>query len=206
MEFGLTEEQRLIQQSAHDFAQREIVPIAAEFDRTGEFPLRTIRMAGELGFMGVEVPEAYGGAGLDAIGYVLMMEEVSAADAAHGTIVSVNNSLYCTGILKYGTEEQKREYVTPVASGEAIAAYALTEPQSGSDAGNMRVRAQRSADGSEYLITGKKSWITSGPVAKYIILFAQTDPQAATRGVTAFIIDTDRPALVRGQPEPNHGL
>jgi alkylation response protein AidB-like acyl-CoA dehydrogenase len=206
MQFALTEEQKLIQESARDFAQREIVPIAAEHDRTGEFPLRTIRLAGQLGFMGVEVPEAYGGAGLDAIGYVLMMQEVSAADAAHGTIISVNNSLYCTGILKYGTEEQKREYVTPVASGEAIAAYALTEPQSGSDAGNMRVRAQRSADGSEYLITGKKSWITSGPVAKYIILFAQTDPQAGTRGVTAFIIDTDRPGFARGKIEPKLGI
>ena len=206
MQFSLTEEQKLIQESARDFAQREIVPIAAEHDRTGEFPLRTIRMAGQLGYMGVEVPEAYGGAGLDTIGYVLMMEEVSAADAAHGTIVSVNNSLYCAGILKYGTEEQKRRYVTPVASGEAIAAYALTEPQSGSDAGNMRVRAVRSADGSEYVITGKKSWITSGPVAKYIVLFAQTDPEAGSRGVTAFIIDTDRPGFARGKTEPKLGI
>jgi alkylation response protein AidB-like acyl-CoA dehydrogenase len=206
MQFGLTEEQKLIQQSAHDFAQREIVPIAAEFDRTGEFPLRTIRMAGELGFMGVEVPESYGGAGLDTIGYVLMMQEVSAADAAHGTIISVNNSLYCTGILKFGTEEQKREYVTPVASGEVIAAYALTEPQSGSDAGNMRVRAQRSADGREYVITGKKSWITSGPVAKYIILFAQTEVGAGSRGVTAFVIDTDKPGVARGKTEPKLGI
>ena len=206
MQFSLTEEQKLIQESARDFAQREIVPIAAEFDRTGEFPMRTIKMAGELGFMGVEVPEAYGGAGLDAIGYVLMMEEVSAADAAHGTIISVNNSLYCTGILKYGTEEQKREYVTPVASGEVIAAYALTEPQSGSDAGNMRVRAQRSTDGREYIITGKKSWITSGPVAKYIILFAQTDPGAGSRGVTAFIIDTDKAGFARGKTEPKLGI
>jgi len=206
MHFSLTEEQKLIQESARDFAQREIVPIAAEHDRTGEFPLATIRKAGQLGFMGVEVPEAYGGAGLDTIGYALMMEEVSAADAAHGTIISVNNSLYCAGILKYGTEEQKRAYVTPVASGEAIAAYALTEPQSGSDAGNMRVRAQRSADGSEYVITGKKSWITSGPVAKYIILFAQTDPQAGSRGVTAFIVDTERPGLARGKTEPKLGI
>jgi alkylation response protein AidB-like acyl-CoA dehydrogenase len=206
MQFGLTEEQKLIQQSARDFAQREIVPIAAEFDRTGEFPLRTIRMAGELGFMGVEVPDTYGGAGLDTIGYVLMMQEVSAADAAHGTIISVNNSLYCTGILKFGTEEQKRKYVTPVASGEVIAAYALTEPQSGSDAGNMRVRAQRSADGSEYVITGKKSWITSGPVAKFIILFAQTEVGAGSRGVTAFIIDTDKPGFARGKTEPKLGI
>jgi alkylation response protein AidB-like acyl-CoA dehydrogenase len=206
MNFSLTEEQQLIQRSARDFAQREIAPIAAEFDRTGEFPMRTIMMAGELGFMGVEVPEAYGGAGLDTIGYALMMQEVSAADAAHGTIISVNNSLYCTGLLKYGTEEQKREYVTPVASGKVVAAYALTEPQSGSDAGNMRVRAHRAQDGREYVITGKKSWITSGPVAKYIILFAQTDPSAGSRGVTAFIIDTERSGFARGKTEPKLGI
>jgi alkylation response protein AidB-like acyl-CoA dehydrogenase len=206
MDFTLTEEQKLIQQSAHEFAQSEIAPIAAEHDRTGEFPLRTIQLAGELGFMGVEVPEEYGGAGLDTVGYVLMMEEISAADAAHGTIISVNNSLYCQGILKYGTEEQKRKYLTPVASGKAIAAYALTEPQSGSDAGNMRVRAERSASGDVYVINGKKSWITSGPVAKYVLLFAQTDPQAGARGVTAFIIDTEQRGFVRGKTEPKLGI
>jgi hypothetical protein len=155
MDFAFTEEQLMIQQAARDFAQREIAPVAAEFDISGKFPEATIRMAGELGFMGVEVPEEYGGAGLDAIGFALVMEEIAAADAAHSTIISVNNSLYCNGILQYGTEEQKQKYVTPVASGEVVAAYALTEPQSGSDAANMRTRAVR--DGDHYVINGKKS-------------------------------------------------
>ena len=134
MDFSLTEEQEMIRDAARDFAQKEIVPVAAHFDETGEFPLDTIRKAGELGFMGVEVPEEYGGAGLDAVGYALLMEEIAAADAAHSTIISVNNSLYSNGILQFGSEEQKKKYVTPVASGELIGAYALTEPQSGSDA------------------------------------------------------------------------
>ncbi|NNE04963.1 MAG: acyl-CoA dehydrogenase [Xanthomonadales bacterium] len=206
MDFTLTEEQRMIRDAARDFAQSEIVPIAAEFDASGEFPIDTIRQMGELGLMGIEVPEAYGGAGLDSIGYTLALIEVSAADAAHGTIMSVNNTLYCNGILKYGTEEQKHQFVTPIASGEKIGAYALTEPQSGSDASNMRTRAVLSEDGSQYIINGKKSWITSGPVAKYIMLFAVTDPDAGARGISAFIIDTDDPGFHRGKTEPKLGI
>ncbi len=206
MDFKLTEEQQMIQAAARDFAQREIVPIAAEFDRSGAFPVATIRAMGELGLMGIEVPEAYGGAGLDAIGYVLALIEINAADAAHGTIMSVNNTLYCNGILKYGSEEQKQKYVRPVASGEEVGAYALTEPQSGSDAANMRTRAVRSEDGSHYIINGKKSWITSGPVARYIILFAITDPEQGAKGISAFIVDTDKPGFRRGKTEPKLGI
>jgi alkylation response protein AidB-like acyl-CoA dehydrogenase len=161
-------------------------------------------MAGELGFMGVEVPEEYGGAGLDAVGFALVMEEIAAADAAHSTVISVNNSLYCNGILQYGTEEQKHKYVTPVASGEVVAAYGLTEPQSGSDAANMRTRAVR--DGDHYVINGKKSWITSGPVAKYIMVFAMTDPSGGPRGVSAFIIDTANEGFSCGKTEPKLGI
>ena len=204
MDFSFTEEQLMIQQAARDFAQREIAPVAAEFDVSGKFPEATIRMAGELGFMGVEVPEEYGGAGLDAIGFALVMEEIAAADAAHSTIISVNNSLYCNGILQYGTEEQKQKYVTPVASGEVFAAYALTEPQSGSDAANMRTRAVR--DGDDYVINGKKSWITSGPVAKYIMLFAMTDPAGGAKGVSAFMIDTANEGFACGKTEPKLGI
>jgi alkylation response protein AidB-like acyl-CoA dehydrogenase len=204
MDFAFTEEQLMIQQAARDFAQREIAPVAAEFDISGKFPEATIRMAGELGFMGVEVPEEYGGAGLDAIGFALVMEEIAAADAAHSTIISVNNSLYCNGILQYGTEEQKQKYVTPVASGEVVAAYALTEPQSGSDAANMRTRAVR--DGDHYVINGKKSWITSGPVAKYIMLFAMTDPAGGPKGVSAFMIDTANEGFACGKTEPKLGI
>jgi alkylation response protein AidB-like acyl-CoA dehydrogenase len=204
MDFAFTDEQVMIQQAARDFAQREIAPIAAEFDSSGKFPAETIRKAGELGFMGVEVPEEYGGAGLDAIGFALVMEEIAAADAAHSTVISVNNSLYCNGILQYGTEAQKHKYVAPVASGEVVAAYALTEPQSGSDAANMRTRAVR--DGDEYVINGKKSWITSGSVAKYIMLFAVTDPAAGPKGISAFLIDTAKEGFASGKTEPKLGI
>ena len=206
MDFALTEEQEMIQDAARDFAQEQIAPVAAAHDESGEFPLATIQQAGELGFMGIEVPEEYGGAGLDSLSFVLMMEEIAAADAAHSTIISVNNSLFCNGILEFGTEEQKKQFVTPIATGEAIGAYALTEPQSGSDAGNMRTRAVLADDGSHYVITGKKSWITSGPVAKYMILFAMTDPDAGSKGVTAFLIDAEQDGLIRGKVEPKLGI
>jgi alkylation response protein AidB-like acyl-CoA dehydrogenase len=128
----LTDEHLALQKAVRDFAQKEIVPIAAEYDESGEFPLDTIRKMGEMGLMGIEVPEEYGGAGMDTLAYVLTMVEVAKADASHSTIVSVNNSLYCHGIMKFGTEEQKRQWVTPVATGEKIGAYSLTEPMSGS--------------------------------------------------------------------------
>lgn len=206
MDFRFTEDQLLIQAAAREFAQNEIAPIAAKHDASGEFPAATIAKAGELGFMGVEVPPEYGGSGLDPISFVLVMEEIAAADAAHSTIVSVNNSLYCNGILHLGNEQQKRAYVTPVASGAAIGCYGLTEPQSGSDAGNMRTRAVLSKDGSHYVINGKKSWITSGPVAKYMVLFAATDPGRKARGVSAFMIDAGQPGYVRGKTEPKLGI
>lgn len=206
MNFNLTEEQQMIQAAAREFARERIAPVAAKFDQSGEFPIDNIRAMGELGLMGIEVPEAYGGAGLDTIGYVLAMIEISAADAAHGTIMSVNNSLFCNGILKHGTEEQKQTYVRAVASGKAIGAYALTEPQSGSDASNMKSRAVRSADGSHYVIDARKSWITSGPYADYIVLFAMTDPEAGAKGVSAFIIDTRREGFSRGKTEPKLGI
>jgi len=206
MDFSLSEDQQAIVHAARDFAQNEIVPVAQAHDLSGEFPSDTIRRAGELGFMGVEVPTEYGGAGLDAVSYALVMIEIAAADAAHSTIVSVNNSLYCNGILTYGTEEQKKAFVTPVASGEAIGCYGLTEPQSGSDAANMRMRAVLSADGKHYVLNGKKSWITSGPVADYMVVFASTSPDKKAKGNTAFLIDCKRPGFVRGRVEPKLGI
>ena len=182
MDFNFSEEQLQIQSIAREFAQKRIAPVAADFDKSGQFPLDNIREMGKLGLMGIEVPTEYGGAGMDSISYVLAMIEVAAADCAHSTIMSVNNTLYCNGLLKFGNEEQKHKYVTPIASGEAIGAFALTEPQSGSDATAMRCRAVKQADGS-FLINGKKSWITSGPVAKYILLFAMTDPEKHARGI-----------------------
>jgi alkylation response protein AidB-like acyl-CoA dehydrogenase len=206
MEFGLNEEQLMIQSVAREFAQEQVAPVAAKLDASGEFPFDTIRKAGELGFMGVETPTQYGGAGLDPVSYVLVMEEIAAADAAHSTIVSVNNSLYSAGILEYGTEEQRQKFVAPVASGKAIGCYGLTEPQSGSDAAAMRTKATLSADGSHYVINGKKSWITSGPVADFMMLFASTDLSKKSRGITAFIIDCRKEGFVRGKTEPKLGI
>jgi alkylation response protein AidB-like acyl-CoA dehydrogenase len=206
MDFKLSEEQEMIRDAAREFARNEIAPIAASHDISGEFPSETIRKAGELGFMGIEVPEEYGGAGLDTVGYALLMEEISAVDAAHGTIVSVNNSLFGTPLLEFGTHEQKLEFLTPVASGEVNGAYALTEPQSGSDAAAMKSRARLSADGSHYIINAKKSWITSGSVARYIILFARTDQDGERPQITAFVIDTSRPGFQTGKIEPKLGI
>ncbi len=202
----ITEEHEMIRQAARDFAQNSIAPIAAEHDESGEFPLQTVREMGRLGFMGIEIPEEYGGVGMDTIAYVLAMEEISKVDASHGTIMSVNNSLVCHGLLKYGTEEQKQKYLTAVASGEKIGAYSLTEPMSGSDAGTMRSRAVLNEAGTHYMINGRKSWVTSAPYADIIVLFTMTQPERKHRGVTAFIIETDRPGFERGKTEPKLGI
>lgn len=205
VDFSFTEEQLMIQDVARRIAQEKIAPSAEHHDQTGEFPLENIRLLGENGLMGIEVPEEYGGAGMDPIAYVLAMVEIAAGDAAHSTIVSVNNSLFCNGILTHGSEAQKQKYVRAIAEGQAIGAFALTEPQSGSDATAMRCRAVKQADGS-FVINGKKSWITSGPVAEYIILFAMTDPELGARGITAFMIDTTKPGFGRGKTEPKLGI
>jgi alkylation response protein AidB-like acyl-CoA dehydrogenase len=208
MDLQLNEEQLMIRDAARDFAQNEIAPVAEHYDQTGEFPLPIIKQMGEMGFMGIEVPEAYGGAGMDTVAYILAMEEIAKADVATSTIMSVNNSLYCHGILMFGTEEQKQAWVPPITLGEQIGAYALTEPMSGSDAGTMRTRAELSADGSHYVINGIKSWITSGPVAHRIVMFAKTDPDAVPkhRGISAFLIETDRPGFTVGKIEPKLGI
>ena len=152
----------MIQDVARRIAQEKIAPSAEHFDRTGEFPLENIQLLGENGLMGIEVPTEYGGAGMDPISYALAIIEIAAGDCAHSTIMSVNNSLFCNGILKFGTEAQKQLYVRAIADGSAIGAFALTEPQSGSDATAMRCRAVKQDDGT-FVINGKKSWITSGP-------------------------------------------
>ncbi len=206
MDLQLTEEHIMIQNEARKFAQEVIALVAEHFDQTGEFPYETVKQMGELGLMGIEVPEEYGGVEMDTISYVLAMVEISRADAAHGVIMSVNNSLFCHGILHFGSEEQKRKYVEPVASGEAIGAYALTEPMSGSDAGNMRSRAVLSEDGTHYLLNGRKSWITSGPVADTIVVFAMTEPEKRHRGISAFIVETDQAGFGLGKVEPKLGI
>ena len=205
MDFGFTEEQLMIQDVARRLSQEVIAPSAEHFDNTGEFPLKNIQILGENGLMGIEVPEAYGGAGMDPISYVLAIIEIAAGDCAHSTIVSVNNSLYCNGILKNGTEAQKQKYVRAIAEGKAIGAFALTEPQSGSDATAMRCRAVKREDG-KFVINGKKSWITSGPVAKYIVLFCMTAPEKGAKGISAFMIDTAKPGFACGKTEPKLGI
>lgn len=202
--FPLTDEHEMIRQAARDFAQNEIAPIAAEFDESGEFPSKTIKKMSEMGFMGIEVPEQYGGAGMDTLAYVLALEEISKADAAHGTIMSVNNSLFCYGILKFGSEDLKHKFLRDVASGKKIGAYSLTEPMSGSDAGTMRTRAVHQGD--HYILNGRKSWVTSAPVADYIVVFAVTNPEKKHRGISAFIIETDKPGFVHGKKEPKLGI
>jgi alkylation response protein AidB-like acyl-CoA dehydrogenase len=202
----ITEEHEMLQQAVRDFAQKEIAPIAEAYDHSGDFPLETIRKMGEMGLMGIEVPEEYGGAGMDTLAYVLTLVEVAKADASHSTILSVNNSLYCNGIMLFGTEEQKRKWVTPVASGAKIGAYSLTEPMSGSDAGTMASRAVLSDDGTHYIINGRKSWVTSGPVADYVVLFTMTDPDKGNKGITAFLIDTAQEGFLRGKKEPKLGI
>lgn len=205
MDFSFTEEQLMLQEAARRIACDKIAPSAAEYDRSGQFPLDNIRLLGENGLMGIEVPVEYGGAGMDAIASVLAIIEIAAADAAHATIMSVNNSLFCNAILAHGNQAQKHRYVRAIAEGKQIGAFALTEPQSGSDATALRCRALRQADGS-FIIDGKKSWITSGPVAGYFLLFAVTDPEQGARGITAFLIDGERAGLHRGKAEPKLGI
>lgn len=202
--YPLSDEHKMLRDAARDFAQKEISPIAAQFDENGEFPKETIQKMGALGFMGIEIPEVYGGAGMDSLAYVLALEEICKVDASHGVIMSVNNSLYCHGILKFGTEEQKKKFITPIASGKAIGAYSLTEPQSGSDAGSMKCRAVR--DGDFYILNGRKSWVTSGPVADYFVVFMMTQPEKKQKGVTAFLVEGSTPGLTRGKKEPKLGI
>ena len=203
--FPLSDEHKMIRDAAHDFAQKEIAPIAAQFDESGEFPYETIKKMGGMGFMGIEVPEQYGGAGMDTMAYVLAMEEIAKADAAHSVIMSVNNSLYCHGIMTFGTEEQKQKFLKPVASGAAIGAYSLTEPMSGSDAGTMKSRATR--DGDSYVLNGRKSWVTSGPVADYFVVFMVTDPAKKQKGISAFLVDAKNlSGFIRGKKEPKLGI
>ncbi len=202
--YSLSDEHKMIRDAARDFAQNEIAPIAAKFDESGEFPHETIKKMGDMGFMGIEVPEEYGGAGLDTLSYVLALEEICKADAAHGVIMSVNNSLYAYGLIKFGSEAQRKKFLTPVASGKSIGAYSLTEPMSGSDAGTMKSRAIK--DGDFYILNGRKSWVTSGPVADYVVVFMITSPEKKQKGISAFMVDAKTPGFIRGKKEPKLGI
>ena len=203
--FPLSAEHKSIRDTARAFAQKEIAPIAAQYDESGEFPIQTIQKMGAMGFMGLEVPEVYGGSGLDTLSYILALEEICKADASHGVIMSVNNSLYCYGILKFGTEEQKQKFLIPVASGKAIGAYSLTEAMSGSDAGTMKSRA--SMDGNDYILNGRKLWVSGGPVADFFVVFMVTNPEKKQKGISAFLVDAhEAPGFSRGKKEPKLGI
>lgn len=203
--FPLSNEHVMIRDTARDFAQKEIAPIAAQFDESGEFPYETVKKMGSMGFMGIEVPEEYGGAEMDTLSYVLALEEICKVDASHGVIMSVNNSLYCHGILKFGTEEQKQKFLKPVASGQAIGAYSLTEPMSGSDSGTMKSRAV--LEGDSYILDGRKLWVTSGPVADFVLVFMVTDPSKKQKGISAFLLDAkNTKGFVHGKKEPKLGI
>jgi butyryl-CoA dehydrogenase len=187
----LSEEQTLIRDSARAFAQEKLLPGAAERDRTCEPPLELLREMGGLGFMGMTVAEDWGGAGADYVSYVLAMEEIAAGDGAVSTIMSVNNAPDCLAIERFGTDEQKEQWLKPLARGEMLGAFALTEPQAGSDASDLKTRAK--ADGNGYVLNGTKQFITSGSIADVVLAFAVTDPGAGKRGITAFLVPTDAP-------------
>ena len=196
MDFSLTEEQREIQALARDFAQGEIEPNAAEWDREHRFPRDLYAKLAELGLMGVCVPEEYGGAGADFLSYALVLEELSRADAGVGVTVAVHTSACTLPILSFGTDEQRARFVPPLARGEGIGAFALTEPEAGSDAGSLRTRAD--ADGDGWRISGTKQWITNGSYASTFLVFARTDHETeGPRGVSAFLLDADHVAVTR---------
>ena len=187
----LTEEQTMIRDMARAFAQEQLAPNAADWDERSTFPSDAIRAMGELGLLGMVVPEEWGGAGADHISYALALEEIAAGDGACSTIMSVHNSVACTPILRFGTEAQKERFLRPMARGEWLGAFCLTEPQAGSDAAQLRTRAVRDGDG--YVLNGVKQFITSGKTAQVAIAFAVTEPGAGSEGITAFIVPTDTP-------------
>ena len=205
MNFELTEEQQMIQDMARKFAEREIKPVAAELDRTHRHPAELVAKMGELGLMGVTIPEEYGGAGMDYICYVLSMIEISKACASCGVIMSVCNSLYNFPVYAYGTEEQKQKYLKPVASGEALGCYGLTEASAGSDPARMLTTAV--PDGDEWVINGEKKFITNGNVARYCVLAAVTDKSAGYKGISSFIVDFENtPGFRVGTVEDKMGI
>lgn len=202
--FELPEETREIQEMAREFAREEILPGAVERDRTHAFPRDLVSQLGEMGFMGMFVPEAYGGAGLDVLSYVVALEEICYADAGVGVIMSVNNSLVSWPILNFGTEEQKQKFLAPLASGEKLGCYALTEPGAGSDAAAQATRWHR--DGGDYVLNGTKMWITNGPQADICVTYAAEDPAQRHRTVNAFIVETDTPGFSVGKVEEKLGI
>ena len=204
MNFNLTEEHVMIRDAAKDFAKTELLPGVIERDENQTFPAEQIKKLGELGFMGMMVDPKYGGAGMDTISYVLAMEELSKVDASASVIVSVNNSLVCWGLEKYGTEEQKQKYLVPLAKGEIIGAFCLSEPEAGSDATSQQTTAVDMGD--HYLLNGTKNWITNGNTASVYLVIAQTNPDKGHRGINALIVEKDMPGFEVGLKENKLGI
>ena len=204
MDFALTEDERLIRDTARELADKEFAPRAAEADETSRFPVENVRKLAELGFMGMNVPEEWGGAGLSTLAYALAMEEVSRACASTGVIMSVNNSLVCDPITRYGTDAQKEKYLKPLASGEKLGAYCLTEPEAGSDAQNQRTSAIK--DGDHYVLNGTKNFITNGQVADVFVVYCKTDPEAGHRGISCLIVEAESEGITRGNKENTMGI
>ena len=203
--YGLTEEQELFKQTVHEFAEREILPVARELDEREEYPRATVSKMAELGLMGLLVPEEYGGSAASTLDYVLAMEEISWGDASHSVVMSVTNSLVCEPIVRFGTSEQKQRYLRTMAGGKYVGAYCLSEPSSGSDASNMTTLAVR--DGSDFVLNGTKSWITNGGEAGVYLVYALTNTSVAkSRGITAFLIPADTPGLRAGKKEKKLGI
>jgi butyryl-CoA dehydrogenase len=204
MDLSFTEEQRLIQQTARDFAEREVAPKARELDRDARWPAELVARMAELGLLGVAVPAEWGGTGADTVSYVLAMEEVCRACASTGVIMSVNNSLVCDPLLKYANDDQKREYLTPLASGKKLGCFGLTEPASGSDASHMETVAVDAGD--HWVLDGAKNWITNGPHADVILVFAAHDRAAGAKGTTALIGPRGTPGFTTNKPDHKLGI
>jgi len=204
MDFNLTEEHLMIQQAARDFAQNELLPGVIERDEKQIFPTEQIKKMGELGFMGMMVDPKYGGSGLDAVSYVIAMEEISKVDASVSVVMSVNNSLVCWGLQEYGTEEQKQKYLPGLASGEIHGAFCLSEPEAGSDATSQKTTAIDMGD--HYLVNGTKNWITNGNTASVYLVIAQTHPELKHKGINALIMTKDMPGFSVGPKEQKMGI
>jgi butyryl-CoA dehydrogenase len=200
----LTEEQQLLERSVREFAEAEVAPLARELDETGHFPRETFRKAAELGLTGIAMPEASGGAGMDHICYEIAIEEISRVCASTGVILSVQNSLYCDPINRFGTDEQKKRFLAPFARGEKVGCYALTEPQAGSNAAALATRAVRRGNG--YVVNGTKAWITNGGVADAAIVYVNTQPEKGEKGITALIVEKGTPGFAVGKEEKKLGI
>ena len=204
MKLELSDEQRMIQSLAREFAEQEVKPIAAECDREARFPHATVKRMAELGLLGIPVPEKWGGAGADAVAYAVALEEVAVACASHAVVMSVNTSLVCDPLGRFGDPEQQERFLTPLASGRGLGCFALTEPQAGSDARNQTTLAR--ADGDHYVLDGRKLFVTNGRESTVALVFAQTDPAKAHHGISAFLVEKGTPGFLVPKVEEKLGL